>query len=213
MAGHESSVVYLTAFVIAVLLFSSGVIAGIFVLQWRNRGMENEMKLIMLRVDDMNLQAAMMESSGDCSVFHEFMKSLMKEMGAVESKFNEMENGSKLNQYDMKYLREKYQLLSLRYYLSVSKFPQCMQNTTVILYFYDNGKNCRSCEDQGVILMHIKKKYGDHVLIFPFDHSLNLTSINLLEAQYHVSSYPSVIVNGKLHGFMSLNELEQAVNG
>ena len=211
MAGHESSIIYITAFVMSVMIFISGIAIGILMLQLRNRKLEQEMKEINIKSLDMGMQLRLMENADDCVTFDALLNSTLNDMGKIESKFAEIEDGSELNKYDMNYMRKNYQLLSLKYLLLIEKFPQCIKNRTIIIYFYTN-KDCQKCEDQGIILTHVKKIYRNKVLIFPFDDSLNLSSIRMLELEYNITSYPSIVVDGKVHGYMNLDSLEALLN-
>ncbi len=199
--------IYLTALVISVMLFSAGVVTGVFIMEWRNRGIEERMESLVLSAEDIAIQLAMMEN-GDCSLFPMFLDAVVKDMGRIEERIGEIENSNEINRFELDYLRKRYQILSLKYLLVLDRFGNCVGNRSVIIYFYDNGKSCKKCEDQGIILTHLKKKYGDGVLIFSFDHSMGLSSVSLLEKKYNVTSFPAVVVNGRTYGYMTLPELE-----
>ena len=211
MAGNESSVIYLTALVIAIIIFISGVVTGLFLLEFRNSRIEKDVKQLNIKAFDMSLQLLMLEKFRNCRTFNEALNAILEDMGEIESKLAEIENSNGLNKYEFKELRENYQLLSLKYLLILKSFPECIRNRTVIIYFYTD--NCNSCENEGIILTHIKKKYGNSILVFPFDHSLNLSSIRMLESQYDVSQFPTLIINERKYGYLSKPELEAVING
>ena len=211
MAGNESAVIYVTALVIAVIIFVSGVVTGLFLLEFRNDRIEKSVRQLNIKAFDMSLQLLMLEKFKNCMAFNEALNSILEEMGKVESKLARIGNSNSLNKYEFKELRENYQLLSLKYLLILQEFPQCIRNRTVIIYFYTD--NCESCENEGIILTHIKKKYGNSILVFPFDHSLNLSSIRMLESQYDISQYPTLVINGRKYGYLSKPELEAVLDG
>lgn len=96
-------------------------------------------------------------------------------------------------------LKGKYTNLLIKSWLLQSNVEEnCGKNTVSILYFYD--RECADCLVQGNILTALKSEFEENVMIFPFDRSLGLSTVDLLESSYNVTVYPSIVVEGSMYG-------------
>lgn len=81
----------------------------------------------------------------------------------------------------------------------------CGQSSVSILYFYD--RDCPDCILQGGMLTVLKEDFKESVMIFPFDHSLDVSTIGLLESRYNVTEFPSVVVENATYSGLVRNDL------
>lgn len=80
-------------------------------------------------------------------------------------------------------------------------------NSSTILYFYSNEKDCDSCEEQGVVLSYLRRKYTD-LKVYSFDINYNSSIVSVLKSVYDVHSSPAIVLNEEtLIGFKDVDEL------
>ncbi|MBW3016851.1 hypothetical protein KY316_00630, partial [Candidatus Woesearchaeota archaeon] len=89
----------------------------------------------------------------------------------------------------------------------------CSMNDVTELYFYSKYE-CPECNDQGFLLTHYKKIFGDRLLVFPIDSDIKdqEVSISLVESQYGVTKYPTMIISEKKYeGFIDEEVLGELI--
>ncbi len=122
------------------------------------------------------------------------------------------------NSYEDKTLINKYVELEMRdYLLSKDAAKLCGLKQVLILYFFSPSDiQCPFCQRQGELLSAIRQSFNKnqtiHVKIYSFNGNLNLPVIEYFKKKYHITSYPTIIVNGhKYVGFKNFNQLKQIV--
>ena len=75
----------------------------------------------------------------------------------------------------------------------------CGNDVVTVLYFFQDKEKCPTCDDQSFILTYLKKLMGDKLLIFSFNSNVadQEPAIMMVENQYNVTKFPTVIVNSK----------------
>ena len=82
----------------------------------------------------------------------------------------------------------------------------------VYLYEYDDPSVATRAQQSALsrVLIDLKDKYGDEVVLVPIAHDTGVKSLDLLIENYGVREFPSVIVNGEhvVSGLVGVEELE-----
>ncbi len=118
-------------------------------------------------------------------------------------------NTASVNEEEYYRLKSHYENVQINYYITASKISSlCEDELNVILFFYDEEKECPACEDQGIYLDYVKKKLGDDVLIFSLD-SQKEGPIQLLAQAHNVyfSELPIIVINGEAFDFSDKDEI------
>jgi hypothetical protein len=137
----------------------------------------------------------------------------IQNLGDSTIKLEQYINNANSNEEDYQRIKDYYSNVQVTYWLLAQKIENlCQSNLNTVLFFYGDKKKCPSCEDQGVHLTYVKQKLKDDVLIFNFDAE-KTGAIKLISQNYQIQGreLPSLIINGKLLGFLSNEELFQVL--
>lgn len=133
----------------------------------------------------------------------------IQNLGDSTIKLEQYINNANSNEEDYQRIKDYYSNVQVTYWLLAQKIENlCQANLNTVLFFYGDKKKCPSCEDQGVHLTYVKQKLKDDVLIFNFDAE-KTGAIKLISQNYQIQGreLPSLIINGKLHRFLTNEEL------
>ena len=206
------STLLISAFVISLLLFVTGIFVGYSFNKEELGYIEQTMLKTRRDVNNFQLQFLFLDVLGDnatCPFLTNTLSSINEEYYNIGSRLSSYDSENKIMDYD-EYLNMKreYSRLSISYWLLVQKLRKsCRMNASTIIYFYSN--ECTKCDDQGFILTYLKNKLGNRLLVFALDTDLNEPSINVLKTFYNITQYPSLIIDGTPHeGFYPKDKLE-----
>ena len=212
MESKEGLSIYIVSLIITAIIFSAGLMAGYEISKFRDSVISSHISDAELSITDLSIQQeALSLFPEDCQLVRLAINNLVSEMGKIEDELSRMENGREIERIGYEHLRERYQLMSIRYYLYAERFSRCLGNRTAVLYFYTD--KCKRCDDQAFILTALKKKYDGMLLVFPVDVSTGIGSAKMLANYYNITSYPSLVVNGNVMGFVPKDELEALIAG
>lgn len=120
-----------------------------------------------------------------------------------------------LNQADFvweeySYLRQRLINYQIEYWILAKKIDDvCDSNYETVLYFFSNADTCSNCQDQAIILNHLRIQSGDKLLIFALDATFDGT-ISLLVDKYNVTNDEVTIVVGDTpYNYKSIEELSK----
>jgi len=150
---------------------------------------------------------------------------------AIESnlKFNQdiyqeglnIEKAETVNRFTPFILSEKrrYGLLQFQFWLNALTIKEkCNTNYTTLLYVYtydikDNASLELNQKLQSAILLDLKEKCGNMVMLSPIPRDINLTSVDLLVKNLGIRQTPAIVIgnNVTLQGLVRLEELERYV--
>jgi glutaredoxin len=130
------------------------------------------------------------------------------QLSKLEDRLVHLESISDTKSDEFKQLKIQYFLVEIRHYLLFDKAnAECEQKTNLILYFYGDT-NCDYCENQGTVLLALRKKYDD-VRVYSFDIESESGAVRSLLKLHGISQTPSVVFNGATHsGFIDYAALE-----
>jgi hypothetical protein len=192
--------IFLEAFIIALIIFSSGVLLG-YMLEKNRVGeiislyQESELELLDVRVQEALLN---INSSNCASLFEEtinFADRIYEESKLLDKyeSANSISKGVVLQ-------HKKYDLLrALLWTNSIKLKEKCKSNFRTIVYLYEyDPKSLEKISEQTAIsikLSEVKQKYGNKLILIPIAGNLNINSINYLMKNYGVESLPAVLID------------------
>jgi hypothetical protein len=198
----------LIALFFTVCIFSAGLFLGTQVT-------ENKQELFYSATQDLFLQTLSAELEFELAKEQPclFIKqnNLDLQLEQLENKLAYLEEISDVDADDFTRLKNQYFLIEIRHYLLFLRANDlCSENTNLVLYFYGD-KTCTACEDQGVTLLSLRKKY-DNVRIYSFDINSENGAVRALMSQHNITQVPSIVFNGETYsGFVSYAALESLV--
>jgi len=200
--------IYLTAFVLTVLVFSLGVYIGMVIDESAQNKVEGE--LLELE-EDLYLSRILLLSEEEvgafCPIYSEKLAGVDSERELIGDRLEYLESVRGL--YDEE-LKQRYYYLEFENYLLMKKMQEnCGEDYVLLLFFYDGGGNSKT---QGETLDAFRAQ-NPNVKIFSFDGTSEAAVVDVLKEQYNVSSYPSIVFDGNtLSGSQSLGDLEVELN-
>ncbi len=210
---------YLIAAVIAILVFSLGIMLGMVIDNERFRwviqkGEEQDVSYQSLQFQYLYLNTVIGSDNESCTVLHAQLEDTLSDLGSTLDKLVNFQQDSSLNRQDYDIIKRRYLIDNLEYWLFAKKAQKLCNNDLVTILYFFSGTNCKICPDQGVVLTYYKKKYEDKLLVFPIDVDLEAKEpiIKILRKRYQVYNYPSIVVGDtKYEGVVEREKLGQII--
>ena len=207
--------VFLKTFVMSLGIFVIGFFLGSVVEKSLTTDLNAKTQAIENSIQDIELESLYLLTSSNSSCI--FLDDLVRrtnnnldELAGQLSGYDQ--NKIVFTSVDLVNIKTKYTSLLVKDWLlqgSVNK--NCNTNSTTVLYFYKR-EGCSDCVVQGNILTVLKQQFKEKVMIFPLDHDLGVSSVELLESNYNVTSFPSVVINNELYsGIVGFGRLRGSV--
>jgi len=128
------------------------------------------------------------------------------------------EDANKING-DIVFQHKRYDLLRTLFWMNSIVIKQkCNASYNDVVYFYKyNNPSIEQDSDQKALsnlLIELKNKYGNNVMLIPIAGDNNISSINLLMEQYSITQLPAILINEKikLTRINSMSEIEKYLN-
>ncbi|MBI2445824.1 hypothetical protein HYV43_05535 [Candidatus Micrarchaeota archaeon] len=205
---------YLAAFVISAFLFGFGILAGTYLTQSVNDGLELQLESLKGRSGEVELLLSMNASQALlCPSLEAQLSEFDRQTTAFGAKLDLLENTRGRTDATVLRLKKEYMVQQARDFLLVQKINgYCGTSIPTILFFYTN-QDCPECTRQGLVGPVLKQKRPD-VMIYAFDVDLKAPIVDALQKVNAVNTYPSLVVNGQtLPGYRSADAIEQKLEG
>jgi len=211
MSRKISSKKYLLSFILTLLVFSGGIIIGVFfddarLNQTKQISLEEKVSLRSLQLQQKYIESGI----ADCEALNQVLNTNLDELGSKMNQVLTYEKSSLFNEDQFNLILRDYFLTEIQYLLASKEIDKkCNKNNVRIIYFYDES----SYDTQGDILGYIKKLFKNNVLIFSFNSDFKEEPmINLLLTSYDVDEFPSVIVEDKRYsGHNSVEKMKEII--
>ena len=205
------------AFVIAVIIFMAGIMLGIVFENSRTSKLEGFYRSSETEIFDVQLTGNLLANTlnFDCSTALEenikFAERIYQEARTLE-KYDE---SNKITE-DIINIHKKYDLLRTMLWINMIEFQKkCPKETNTVVYLYQYIEPSIEIQAKqntmSKIILELKKKYGDKVILIPIAYDTDVASLNLLKARYEIKEFPVVIINQeyKTTKLSTLEELEK----
>lgn len=165
-----------------------------------------------LDYESLQLQSLFLDlsaSNQSCSLFNKILETSLTNVADAQAKVDFYLLESTMGSDTYKDLKRDYSLAQIRYWLLNKKIKEtCEPDHVSILYFYSN-EECVDCGPQGTILIYLKEKLKDKLLVFSLDADfIDEPMINLLKQTYNITRVPSIVIEDRLFNeLLSKDEL------
>ncbi|MEW6528385.1 MAG: hypothetical protein AB1391_00705 [Candidatus Micrarchaeota archaeon] len=199
--------IYITAFIIASILFLLGIFIGWQIAFSAISQIKDEYE--KLRVSDYALEVMFLMNYSDefvCELYKEQLNKFGEEAIEFGKKIDFMENQKGKMDSEVMRFKASYNLLQLRNYLLLEKTQKkCNATHTILLYFYSN-ENYDARVDQGIIIDQIRSKIN--ITVYAFDIHVDSPPVKMFIRMQNVTRVPAIIVNNKKYeGYMDREKL------
>lgn len=201
------------ALIIALIIFFIGIILGIFFENYRTSRMERfyinsetEIFDIQLGSDILNMfefdcDFVLRETIGFADRVYEEAKTLEK-----------YDASNKITE-DIVNVHKRYDLLRTALWRDAIKLQEkCPQKTNVVVYLYEYMEPSINTQAKQItlskVLLDLKKKYEDKVILIPIAYDSGSKSLELLKQKYELTESPVVFINQK-HKITELSSMEE----
>ena len=198
---------YFLAFTLTLLVFSGGVVAGLFIENLRLSSAKQIALTEKVTLRSLQLQHNYIASGlTDCKTLHTILENNINELGKKVAIIIDYEKKAVFNEEEFQLQLQDYFLTEIQFYLLAKDIDKkCQQDNIKILYFYDENRD----ETQGDILVYLKKKFDNKVLIFSLDSGfMQEPMIKTLLTNYNITQFPALVIEEKVfEGHQSADQL------
>jgi hypothetical protein len=191
--------IYLTAFVISLIIFLSGIYVGSLIDNSNLEGISGDVESISQKVSSVQLLLLMEgNSSSFCPVYTSELDNIDTNVEEVGHKLSYLEEEKQV--FDNELKKQYFVLQAESYLLSKRVKEVCGDNSVLLINFYSN-KDCNVCSQQGGEILKARDSLigKEKVKLYSFDGELGSPVADAFKVQYNVSSYPSIVVDGKTY--------------
>jgi len=193
--------IYAAAFVISLMIFVIGIYIGMLIDQANVRSISEDVSNISEKVASIQLLLlAEGNSSSFCPVYTSSLDSIDDDVERIGYKLSYLEDEKGI--YDIE-LKKKYFVVEAESYLLSQKVRAlCGDDSVLLIHFYTN-KDCERCPEQGEEVLKARDvlaAQGIDAKLFSFDGEIGSPVAEAFARQYNVTTYPSVVINGRTYG-------------
>jgi len=212
--------VFWKAAVITLIVFSLGVLLGYLLEENRISEIQNEYKQVEMEWADAKLQSVyyyQLLNPEYCDIAIESNINFADKVYQQGLKLERYEKANKLNN-EMVYEKQRYALLKLEFWMnSVILKDKCKADYNNVVYFYKDQSSIAensAQEAQSKILLELKNKYAQKVMLIPLPIDMDIATINIIKDIYNIEKVPTIFINEKikLENVNSLQEIEKNIN-
>jgi hypothetical protein len=213
MGRSVSYPVYAAAFAISLAIFVIGIYIGMLIDQANVRSISEDVSSISEKVASIQL---LLLSEGDspsfCPVYASQLDSIDGDVERIGYKLSYLEDEKGI--FDAE-LKKKYFIVEAESYLLSQKVGElCGGDDVLLIHFYTNA-GCERCREQGAEVLRARDALagkGVGVKLFSFDGEIGSPVAEAFAAQYNITAYPSLVINGRAYGgFQDSESLQAAI--
>lgn len=214
MVGNKHT--FWQALVVALLIFWSGILLGVMFEQSRAEKLKNFYYSSETEIFDMRIQQELLRISNvSCSFVAEQSILVADRIYEEARQLEKYDAASKVTE-DVRHLHKRYDLLRVMLWEALQEHQQrCAGEFNVIVYLYQYDKPAIERQAQQTtmskVLLDLKKKYGDGVILIPIAYDAGIRSLEVLRERYQIQEVPVVIINDRyqVHELQSMEDLER----
>ena len=204
------------ALVVAVFIFGFGLMAGFFLESYRADVVQDTLLGSEISVLDEQLRGRVVDNFNvSCTLVEENLVEFADRI-YFEARNLELLDGSTKFTNSLFILHKRYDLLRAFLWSESIKYKsECDTDFNTVVYIYeyeteDNEKKARQ-SFYSRLLLDLKKKHPDEVLLIPIAGDMGLSSVDLILDGYDVEKLPVIIINEE-HFFDDIVTLEELEN-
>ncbi len=215
---NQNRAVFLQALVLTIIVFIIGIIIGMELENSRANKTElallnSEILLLDEQVRSNNLHLFNISCELSVKSTFDFADRIYREALLLEK----YDASSKFNN-ELRVLHKKYDLLrTMLWTRGIEIKKQCPQKFHTVVYLFDyasediDKKSLQAAFSR--LLLDLKEKHEDKILLIPIASNLKLESVNLIKEKYAIKEAPAIIIDEKkiVRKLIPLKDLEDIV--
>ncbi|MCX8190671.1 MAG: thioredoxin family protein [Candidatus Aenigmarchaeota archaeon] len=211
----EKDNIYVKSLVISIFIFLSGMMFGILIDNYRISHIRKSLMSDIIFWDDSIFLTRLKELYGEGFCSEALELNLLYNQKIYE-RGKEIEEMIKLNRFapEMREELRKYTLMQVKFWLDSRDLKEkCNFTYKNVLYlqeFFAKEQEVRLRNKvQSNIMLDVKERCGNKILLIPINMDLNLTTVDVIKLRYNVTRSPTIIIDDKivLEGIVSLQDL------
>ncbi|MCS7093685.1 MAG: hypothetical protein RMJ18_00655 [Candidatus Aenigmarchaeota archaeon] len=211
----EKDNIYVKSLVISIFIFLSGMMFGILIDNYRISHIRKSLMSDIIFWDDSIFLTRLKELYGEGFCSEALELNLLYNQKIYE-RGKEIEEMIKLNRFapEMREELRKYTLMQVKFWLDSRDLKEkCNFTYKNVLYlqdFFAKEQEVRLRNKvQSKIMLDVKERCGNKILLIPINMDLNLTTVDVIKLRYNVTRSPTIIIDDKivLEGIVSLQDL------
>lgn len=211
----EKDNIYVKSLVISIFIFLSGMMFGILIDNYRISHIRKSLMSDIIFWDDSIFLTRLKELYGEGFCSEALELNLLYNQKIYE-RGKEIEEMIKLNRFapEMREELRKYTLMQVKFWLDSRGLKEkCNFTYKNVLYlqdFFAKEQEVRLRNKvQSKIMLDVKERCGNKILLIPINMDLNLTTVDVIKLRYNVTRSPTIIIDDKivLEGIVSLQDL------
>lgn len=208
------------ALLVSIFIFVAGLVLGFYVEVSNTNKSDFLIRNAEVDLLDQQMKIEFLSSNSNlnCEIAKDNLFEFADQLYADAVEFEQADVQLTLKEREV--LHKRYDLLRLSLWSeSLSLRAKCGDNFHTLLYTFDYASEDIDVRAQqqvfSLILMDLKYKYPDQILLLPVASNLNIGSVDVVKENYNITKSPSILVdeNIVLDELVSFDELEFAVFG
>lgn len=208
---------YILAGLITVLVFSLGIILGLYI--ETQRVILSEKSITKQRIESnslqlQNLYISVLGEEKNCNALSNAVSSSLISLENLRERVEDYNKESSVLKEDFNLLVREYNIEQIRFWLLTKEINKlCKTDSVTILNFYKSDALCNDCSKQFFILDYIKKILEQKVYIFSINSEhTEEPMIEILLNTYNVTTSPTLVINDVTYlGLVTQDKLFNAV--
>lgn len=204
--------VFWQALILAMLIFWTGIILGVMFESSRASKLEKFYFNSETDIFDLALQDRVMSDLNlDCDIFIKESISFADKIYFEAKALEKYDSSSKISD-DVFNLHRRYDLLRAMLWKNlINEGDNCTSKVNVVVFLYQyKNPSINIAAKQATfskVLIDLKGKYGDRMILIPIAYDLDVKSLDLLMKHYELDEFPVIFINQK-HKITELSSSE-----
>jgi len=209
--------IFLEALLLTIMVFLIGILIGVLFEQGRvNKINEYYAQSEVSLIDILTLNNLANLNNSNCNNLINSNINFANKIYDEAKILEKYEEAGKISD-NIKLEHKKYDVMRTLLWINIIKVNEVCKNnkTKVVVYLYkSNDPDLTKKATNNVwskILLDLKNKYGNEIILIPIAVDNNLVSLNSIINNYEISDYPVVIINNKdvLKELSSVEDIEK----
>ncbi|MBI4010160.1 MAG: hypothetical protein HY361_03155 [Candidatus Aenigmarchaeota archaeon] len=216
LSGKMQKDVFLRSAIITTIVFIIGISIGVWLDTSRVEEVQSRLTEIDTLWNDARLQVSLYGLLNRSLSCNSAIKANLQFNDNIFKEGQKLERYELTNRFAPSLLLEKsrYALLQTQFWFnSIDIKNNCNVNYSTLVYFYSYYNETVAIQQkvQSAVLLDVKEKCGQNVMLIPLPLDLNITTIDILKDNYRITKTPAILINENilLEGLQKENDLLQ----
>ncbi len=204
------------AFIIAFVIFWTGIMLGVIFESSRASKLEKFYLNSETEIFDIQLKSDLLKLfKYDCDLALEENVNFAERIYSEAKTLEKYDASNKITE-DIINIHRRYDLLRTILWKNLIELQEsCPKKTNTFVYLYQYDKPSIETQAKQItmsrVLLDLKRKYGDEVILIPIAYDTYVKSLSLLIDKYDIKKFPVVFINQK-HKIIELSTVKELEN-